>query len=99
MNELSPRQREQLLELKQGWIAIAVLLLLGGSRLAVERWLGKGWAIGMAVIAALAWSIIRPWRFGLLSQETRRGIKLIGLIALWGFALVALVSYWRYGRH
>ena len=99
MNDLSPRQKEQVFELRQGWIALAVLLLLCGSRLAVEHWLGEGWAIGMAVIAALAWSVIRPWRFGLLRQETRRGIKLMGLITLWGFVLVAVLSYLRYGRH
>lgn len=99
MSSLSQKQKQVFFELKQGWIAITLLMLLLGCRLVVERWFGRGWAIGMAVVAALVWSFIRPWQFGLLPQETRRGIKLIGAIALWGFVLVALLFYWRYGRH
>ena len=98
MSNLTTKQKEQLFEFKQGWVALALLLVLGYSRFPVEHWFGKGWAICMAVVAALAWFVIRPWQFGLLSNQTRRGIRLIGAIALCGFVIVALLSYWRYGQ-
>lgn len=90
---------EKIYEIKQGWPALVIFLALGFGRFVVEDWFGKGWAVAAAVMAALAWFIIRPWRFGLLSNEARRGIRLVGALALCGLVAVAAVNYWRYGSN
>ena len=99
MSDHDPNPKQQVFEIKQGSLAIALLFLLCSSSFAVEHWFGKRWAIGAAIIATLSWFIIRPWQFGLLSPQTRRGIKVSGAVALCGFILVAVLSYWRYGNH
>jgi len=99
MNKVTDKQKEQVFEMKQGWLAVVIFLVLGYSRFLVEDWFGKGWAVVAAAIAAAIWFVIRPWRFGLLSERTRRGFRLTGSMALCGFVVLAALSYWRYGRH
>ena len=84
-------------EIRQGgWLVLIVFFALAASRFVVEHFWGRGWAVVAAAIAAAAWFVIRPWRFGLIGDGTRRGICYAGAIALCGWVVVAASNYWRF---
>jgi hypothetical protein len=56
---------------------------------------GRGWGVVVAATAAVMWLVIRPWRFGLVPGHTRRQLRLMGIVALFGFVVVELIRYWK----
>ena len=99
MSKFTVQSRKTLAEIKQAWVPLATFFVLGCSQFLVEEFYGKGWAAVAAIGAALLWSFLRPWKFGLLPDKTRRDIRFQCTLALWAFAGLAVLSFLKYGRH
>ena len=87
--------REQLREIRLGWPVLIVFIALGCSRLVVKHHFGNGWALVAAVMAALLWFGLRPWRLGLISDFSRQQMRLSGGILLGAQVLLAALAYWN----
>ena len=85
MLKLPSERSEWVSEIKQGRFILLVYVALGTSHLVIGNYFGKGWAVVTAGVAAVIWFLSRPWRFGLLSDQVRRGISISGSIGLCGF--------------
>jgi hypothetical protein len=94
--KVTDQDRQEWAEMRRAWPILAVFFLLGASRFIVEHFFGSGWGVVATVVAAAAWFVIRPWRFGLLPAERRRMILYSGGIPLCGWALIATFEYWRH---
>ena len=94
--KITQQDKREWAEMRQAWPILAVFFILGASRFVVEDFLGRGWGVVAAVVAAAAWFVSRPWQFGLLPGERRRAIRLGGAIPLCGWALLAILEYWRH---
>ena len=80
---------------RDGWLCMVAFYMLISSHEITDIFFGRGWAVVVGIIAAALWLIIRPWRFGLLPDHTRRQLRLMGIVGLFGFVIVTLVRYWR----
>jgi len=85
MLKLPSERSEWVSEIKRGWFVLLAFWVLGASHLVAGHYFGKGWAVVTAGVAAVIWFLSRPWRFGLLSDQVRRGISISGSIGLCGF--------------
>jgi hypothetical protein len=94
--KVTGQDRQEWAEMRRAWPILAVFFILSASRFIVEHFFGRGWGIVSTFVAAAAWFVIRPWRFGLLPAERRRSICLLGAIPLCGWALLAAFEYWRH---
>lgn len=72
-----------------------IFCVLGIAPLVIGFSLGRGWRVVAAVVALLAWFVIRPWRFGLATPNERKQVRLTGSIAMFGFAVNYLIIYYR----
>jgi hypothetical protein len=54
------------------------------------------WRLVVALLALPLWLMIRPWQFGLLSQDARRKIKLLGVEVFIALALFAVLDYYQF---
>ncbi|PYJ83558.1 MAG: hypothetical protein DME22_15530 [Verrucomicrobia bacterium] len=95
MLKFTGHDKEQLTEIRQGWPFLLVFVCLLASYSFVDHRFGRLWGVVAAVSALLIWFAIRPWRFGLLSAHTRRTMRLVGVIAFIGFAVVSFIRYFR----
>jgi hypothetical protein len=95
MSKFTQKSREQVMEIRQGWLFLVVFVCLLASQSFVDQRFGRGWGVVAALTALLIWFIIRPWRFGLLPPHIRRAMQLAGVVAFIGFALVSLIRYFR----
>jgi hypothetical protein len=86
--------KDKLAEIRHGWMSLLIFSVLCLSHEVVGRYFSNGWAVVTALSAVALWIILRPWNFGLLPLETRAGIRLMGIVALAGFALITLKRYW-----
>jgi peptidoglycan biosynthesis protein MviN/MurJ (putative lipid II flippase) len=80
---------------RDGWLCMIVFFVLLSSHEIADILFGRGWAVVVAAIAAVLWLVVRPWRFGLLPDHTRRQLRLMGIVALFGFVAVMLIRFWR----
>jgi len=82
-------------QFREGGWCVLVFLLLGTSHVVIGFWFGRGWTIATAVLAEIAWLILRPWRWGNLSRSIRRTLCISGTTALGVFISIAIFLYWR----
>jgi hypothetical protein len=75
MLKLADTDRKKWAELKRCWLAFAILIVLIVSPDYVGSWFGRVWELAAAALAIPVWLVIRPWRIGLLSVETRESMK------------------------
>ncbi len=75
MLKLQDADRQKWAELKRCWLGFAILIALIVSPNYVGSRFGHVWELAAAALAIPVWLVIRPWRFGLLSVETRESMK------------------------
>jgi len=92
--KFTAKDREQLAEMKQGWLIFIVLAALVFSPVLIEDWFGHGWRLISAAIAIPIWFIIRPWRFGLLSEKSHRDIRHVGSVIICFIPIVEAIRYY-----
>ena len=81
-------------ELAQGgWVIVVLFMFLGGARPIVAHFYGGGWGFVANVIALAIWLLIRPWRLGLLSPDSRREVRVVGTFAFALWVLLSAVEY------
>jgi len=96
MLKFTNKDREQLDEMKHGWFALVFIVLFSISQIFAEDHFGMIWRLVVALLALPLWLMIRPWQFGLLSQDARRKIKLLGVEVFIALALFAVLDYYQF---
>lgn len=92
---LTEKEREQINELRYGWVPLLMYFGLLFTPVVVGMNAGQRWEC-VAWFAVLGiWLLIRPWRFGLIPGHLRSTMKLQGILVLGFFALFALIKLLR----
>jgi len=95
MLKFTNKDREQLTEMRQGWVCLLIFVCLLASYSLVDHQFGRGWGVVAGAGALLVWFLVRPWRFGLLPAHSRRMMRVMGVVAFTGLTLVSLLRYFR----
>jgi hypothetical protein len=82
MLKFTDKDREQLAEIKHGWFSLAVLAVLLFGPIFIEDSFGQKWRVIATAVAVAVWFAIRPWRFGLLPEKSRRDMRLVGSVII-----------------
>ena len=78
-----------------GWVILLLFLAIAIGQLWVSHHYSPGWGFVSAVAAVAIWLVIRPWRLGLLSQDSRREVCLWSTLVLVGWMMRAALEYWK----
>ena len=91
MHIFSDKDRAQLAEIRHAWFSLIVFAALFSGQILIDASLEHKWRILVAVIALTLWHIIRPWRYGGLSEKSRHSVRSFGALAVCiGPVLVAI---------
>jgi hypothetical protein len=93
--KLTAKDREQLSELRQGWIGLTLFMVLAFTPYAVGDKAGRQWEAFAWLVALILWLVVRPWRFGLLPIHTRKAMRLQGVLVFGFFALFSFIKLMR----
>jgi hypothetical protein len=81
-------------DLAQTWPVVLLFLFLAASPSVIRHFFGRGWSTVAAVVVFAVWLVIRPWRFRFLTEDSRRGIFIVGTLMLVLLVLVHGFFYW-----
>jgi hypothetical protein len=97
MLKLAEEEKMKWAELKRGWLGLAIAIVLMASPNYVSSRFGPIWGLAAAALAIPLWLVIRPWRFGLLSVETREYLKgwMVGLLVFLLLFRTVLFLIWH----
>jgi hypothetical protein len=78
---------------RRGWLALLAFIFLGASHLVAGVWLGRAGTFVTAVLAEIAWLLLRPWRWAGSTPTDCRFLGWAGAAALGIFVLIAAWLY------
>lgn len=78
-----------------GWVVLLLFFSIATGQFVIGHFYGSAWGFAASLVGLAIWLLIRPWRLGLLSLESRREVCIFGTLTFVGWALRTALAYWK----